>query len=42
MEWFFLGAFLALVGVVGEWLKKKEKDELYNPDNIPSAFRARR
>ena len=39
MEWFFLGAFLALLGVVGEWLEKKEKDGLYNPDNIPPSAR---
>ena len=39
MEWFFLGAFLALVGVVGEWLEKKEKDGLYNPDNLPPSAR---
>ena len=39
MEWFFLGAFLALLGVVGEWLEKKEKDELYNPDNLPPSAR---
>ena len=41
MEWFFLflGAFLALLGVIGEWLEKKEKDELYNPDNLPPSAR---
>ena len=39
MEWFFLGAFLALLGVVGEWLEKKEKDGLYNPDNLPPSAR---
>lgn len=37
MEWFFLGALVALIGAVGEWLEKKEQEEPDNTKNLPPA-----